>query len=181
MSERGFTLPELLIAIALFVIVAGIGVAQLGPAIQTARANAQAARVSGLIQLARENAIRTQRDLELRFDTDTNTVRIVRTNNGVTASVSEVTLEYNMSLRTFAGVPDTPEGFGMADAADFGGAARLFFISDGSLVDEDSVPVNGTIALGVADQVFSARAITVTGTTARPRRYRWLGGQWVVQ
>jgi prepilin-type N-terminal cleavage/methylation domain-containing protein len=178
---RGFTLVEMLVAITLFVIVSGVGVANLGPAIRTARANSQAARVSGLIQLARENAIRTQRDLELTVDTATNTLRIVRSNNGVATSVSEVTLEYNMSLRTFAGVPDTPEGFGMANAADFGGAARLFFISDGSLVDEDSVPVNGTIALGVADQQFSARAITVTGTTARARRYRWMGGQWVAQ
>ena len=32
---------------------------------------------------------------------------------------------------------DTPDGFGDGGDIDFGGAARLLFISDGSLVDED--------------------------------------------
>ena len=76
---------------------------------------------------------------------------------------------------------DTPDAFGADAPASLGGATRLFFISDGSLVDEDSLPVNGTIFLGTADRPASARAITITGTTARARRYRWMGTGWVTQ
>ncbi|HWI17418.1 MAG TPA: prepilin-type N-terminal cleavage/methylation domain-containing protein [Vicinamibacterales bacterium] len=183
MRERGFTLTELLISIALFATLAGMAVALMGTATQVMRANSQASRVSGLIQLARENAIRTQRDLELTFDDESNSVRVVRTEDGVASTVAEVSLEYQVQLRMlaeFAGT-DTPDAFGNADAVDFGGAARLFFISEGSLVDEDSVPVNGTIFMGVTDQPLTGRAITITGTTARPRKYRWMGNTWAAQ
>lgn len=184
MNHRGFTLPELLIAIALLAIVAGVGAALFGSAISTARANSQASRVSGLVQLARENAIRTQRDLELTFDTDQHVVRLLRNNDDQPVLVAEVALEYGVRLMLLDGpddLPDTPEAFGDDSAADFGDAGRLFFISDGSLVDEDSVPVNGTIFLGMTNQPASARAVTITGATARPRRYRWMGAEWMAQ
>lgn len=183
MSERGFTLTELVLSIVLFAILAGMAVLVMGTATQVMRANAQAARVSGLIQLARENAIRTQRDLELTFDDASNAVRVVRTENGVSNTLAEVALEYRMELRLFDEFADTdtPDAFGNTGAVDFGAAERLFFISDGSLVDEDSVPVNGTIFIGVPQQPLTARAVTITGTTARPRKYRWMGETWAVQ
>jgi type II secretory pathway pseudopilin PulG len=171
----------LLIAVAMFMVLSGVGLALMGSAVQTARANSQAARVAGLIELARANAIRTQRDLELTFDSPSNTVRIVRNEGGVATPLAEVTLEYSIALRTFDDIGDTPDAFGNATPTDFGDAARLFFISDGSLVDEDSLPANGTIFLGTADEPASARAITITGATARARRYRWMAGEWVAQ
>jgi prepilin-type N-terminal cleavage/methylation domain-containing protein len=183
MRDKGFTLTELLISIALFATLAAMAVALMGTATQVMRANSQASRVSGLIQLARENAIRTQRDLELTFDDVANAVRVVRTEDGVATTVAEVALEFQVQLRVldeFANT-DTPDEFGNADAVDFGDAARLFFISDGSLVDEDSVPVNGTIFMGVSDQPLTGRAVTITGTTARPRKYRWMGNAWAAQ
>lgn len=183
MNHRGFTLPELLITIALVAIVAGVGAALFGSAISTARANSQASRVSGLVQLARENAIRTQRDLELTFDTDRQIVQLLR-DDDQPVLVAEVALEYGVRLMLLDGpgdMPDTPDAFGDDAAADFGDAERLFFISDGSLVDEDSVPVNGTIFLGIDNQPASARAVTITGATAKPRRYRWMGAEWMTQ
>jgi prepilin-type N-terminal cleavage/methylation domain-containing protein len=183
MRERGFTLSELLISIALFATLAGMAIALMGTATQVMRANAQASRVSGLIQLARENAIRTQRDLELTFDDASNTVRVVRTEAGVAGTLAEVALEYRMELQILAQFADTdtPDAFGNAGAVDFGSAGRLFFISDGSLVDEDSVPVNGTIFMGVPSQPLTGRAVTITGATARPRKYRWMGEAWAAQ
>ena len=181
MRERGFTAVELLVSVALFATLSAVGIALLASASQTMRANSQATRIAGLIQLARENAIRSQRDLELTFDAGRNAVSVIRTIDGEPSTIAEVTLEYQMGLRTFAAVGDTPDAFGKGAAADFGDAERVFFISDGSLVDEDSVPVNGTIFLGVEGQPVTARAVTITGTTARPRKYRWLGTQWSVQ
>lgn len=181
MNQRGFSLPELLIAIALVAIAAGVGAALFGSAISTARANSQASRVSGLVQLARENAIRTQRDLELTFDTDRQIVRLLRNDDDQPVLIAEVALEYGVQLMLPDGPGDTPDAFGDNSATDFGDAERLFFISDGSLVDEDSVPVNGTIFLGVNNQSTSARAVTITGATARPRRYRWMGAEWAAQ
>jgi hypothetical protein len=40
------------------------------------------------------------------------------------------------------------------------------------------VPVNGTIFLGLPNQELGARAVTVTGTTARSQPYRWTGSRW---
>jgi prepilin-type N-terminal cleavage/methylation domain-containing protein len=183
MREQGFSLAELLVSIALLATIAGMAVALMGSATQVMRANSQASRVSGLIQLARENAIRTQRDLELTFDDVRNAVRVVRTEGGVATTIAEVTLENQVRLQVLDALADTdtPDEFGNADAVDFGDAERLFFISDGSLVDEDSVPVNGTIFMGVTSQPLTGRAITITGTTARPRKYRWMGNTWATQ
>jgi hypothetical protein len=63
---------------------------------------------------------------------------------------------------------------------DFGGAARMIFQTDGTLVDSQGNPVNGSIFLGQADHPESARAVTVLGATGRVRSYRWTrGSQWV--
>ena len=77
-----------------------------------------------------------------------------------------------------AGVPDSPDAFGNATAFDFGGAAIVQFLADGSLADGGAIPLNGTIFLGAPDTVLSARAVTVTGATGRAMAYRWNGSRW---
>jgi hypothetical protein len=83
----------------------------------------------------------------------------------------------------FPGLGDTPEGYGASAAVDFAGSTTLLFNAEGGLIDETEMPANGSIYVGLPEQVQSARAISVTGTTGRPRLYRWHtnaagGGSW---
>ena len=184
-SQRGFTLMELMLTLAVFLIISTMSLALMGSAMPGIRANGQASRLIGLLQTAREMAIARQRDVELRFDVDQSTVQLVRHDNGVEVPVSMLIFEYNVKFTQFTGLGDTPEGYGSGAAIDFGGANPLLFTSDGSLVDGTGVPVSGTFYLGIESKPDSARAITVTGSTARARFYRfgaesgtWEGG-WI--
>jgi len=172
-NQQGFTLPELLVAVALFMTVAGVAIALLGSAAISIRSDSQAGRLLGLIQLARETAIMRQRDVEIAFDEDTDTVTLVRFDDGVAVPLQQLSFEHQVGFRQYTGAGDTPEGYGDGSPVDFGTAARLIFIPDGSLVDEANVPVNGTVYLGMLNRPETARAVTLTGTTARARLYRW--------
>jgi hypothetical protein len=53
------------------------------------------------------------------------------------------------------------------------------FTSDGTFVDANGDLLNGTITLSIPGQKNSSRAITVLGTTALIRAWRWDGKKWV--
>lgn len=172
-TARGFTLPEMMVTLAFFMTVSATGVALLGSAVPMVRVDGQVNRLLGMLQVAREMAIARQRDVEVRFDLDTSTATLVRHDEGVEVPVQTLAFEYGVKLMLFGDMTDTPLGYGRNSAVDFGGVSRLLFISDGSLVDETSVPVNGTIYLGMEGKPATARAITITGATARARFYKW--------
>lgn len=183
--ERGFTLTELLIALGFFIVVSAMSLALVGTAMPGIRANGQSARLLGLLQTAREMAIARQRDVEVRFDTGANSVELVRHDEGVEVPVTLLVFEYKVAFLQFSGLGDTPEGYGSTEPVDFGGADPLIFTSDGSLVDGSGVPVSGTMYLGIEGNRDTARAITLSGSTARARFYRyaatsetWEGG-WI--
>ena len=177
-TQRGFSLAELLVVVAIFMTISAMASALLMSSIAMVRADGQAQRLMGLFQLARETAIMRQRDVELVFDAAANRARLILLEQGLQTPIREVSLEYGVGFRRFGGVPDTPDGFGAGEAIDFDGAARLIFISDGSFVGADDLPVNGTVFLGMAGQRDTARAVTLTGATARARAYRWSGSGW---
>jgi hypothetical protein len=172
-SDRGFTLPEMLVMIAFFLVISGMGLAVVNGVLPSVRIDGQISRVMGLLQHARELAIARQRDYEVRFDTTAHTVELLRREGAAEFQLQLIAFESRVKFMQFSGMGDTPEGFGDGDLADFGGASRLLFISDGSLVDENSMPVNGTLYLGIEGHRETARAITVTGSTARARFYKW--------
>ena len=177
-GERGVSLAEVLVVASIFMTISAMASALLMSSITMMRADGQAQRLIGLFQLARETAIMRQRDIELVFDAATHRATLVLHDNGVQTPLREVSLEYGVGFRQFGGVPDTPDTFGADDAIDFNGAARLIFISDGSFVGADDLPVNGTVFLGMAGRNETARAVTLSGSTARARVYRWSGAWW---
>jgi prepilin-type N-terminal cleavage/methylation domain-containing protein len=184
MAQRGFTATELLIAVALFVTLSGMGMAFLMPAITAARSDSEVRRVVGMLQLAREIAISQQRDVELRVDEENNFISLVRLDDeGNEFLVAQIgfALENGLRFERFTDM-GVPEGIvDGAGAVEFGGALRLLFLSDGSLVGNDDVPVNGALFMAVPGKPDTARAVTITGTTARPRSYRWIGNRWNAQ
>ena len=175
-STGGFTLMEVMMALAFFMVVSAMSLAVVSSAVPTIRVNSQINRLLGLLQLAREEAIAKQRDVLLTFDEDTSTIQIVRLVAGQEVWVQTVTFEYGVKFMRFDGTGDTPDGYGAASNIDFNGATQTLFISDGSLVDEASIPVNGTIYIGIDGHPETGRAITITGSTARARFYEWAPG-----
>ncbi|MGE0864556.1 MAG: Tfp pilus assembly protein FimT/FimU [Vicinamibacterales bacterium] len=182
-NQRGFTLAELLVAGAFFMTVTGVGMALLGSALPSVRTDGEVNRLIGILQLARETAITRQRDVEVRIDPDDNSVLVVRHEEDEEVPVRQLIFEYNVSFVQFAGMGDSPDGYGAASAVDFGEAESMIFAPDGSFLAEDNVPLNGTFFLGVAGRPETARALTVTGATARPRLYAWAadGAGWMAR
>jgi hypothetical protein len=75
------------------------------------------------------------------------------------------------------GVQDTPDGFGNVSPVSFGAAVSVMFNTEGMLVDNAGIPVNGSVFLLIPGQQGSYRAVTVLGSTGRVRGFRW-NGQW---
>lgn len=183
-TAAGFTLIELQVAMAMLVVLAGTSLMLTRSVLPSLRADSQARRLVALLQYARESAISTRRDIELRFDVPNNSVQLVRREAGLEVPMERFVFEYGVRFLQLPGTSDTPERYGANEVVDFGDSTTLLYDAEGGLIDETSMPANGTIFVGLPDEVLSARAITVTGTTGRARLYRWRsdkggGGSWV--
>lgn len=178
-SAAGFTLTELLIVVGLMATVAAMAVMVMPGALLSARADSGSARLTAVLRVAREQAIAQRRTVRVTL-TPPNRVIVTRVEvpGPGTTTLTDVELEEGMQFLLFPGVPDTPDAFGRAAAVSFGTAATIAFTSEGSFVDQNGDPRNGTIFLGKPNQPTSARAVTVFGPTAMLRSWRWSGSQW---
>jgi prepilin-type N-terminal cleavage/methylation domain-containing protein len=177
-SQAGFTLVEMLIAVALVGILGAMAVFQIGSVRPGLKADGAMRVVMGELVLARESAIAERRLMQIAF-VGTNTIRITRVEvpTGTTV-LREVVFEGNVHYGLIPDVPDTPDAFGNGEATDFGGAASIMFGTDGALIDSTGTPVNGTVFLSIPETPLSFRAVTVFGSTGRVRAFRWYGANW---
>ena len=177
-DERGFSLPEILTIVALIGVLSGITIIAFQAAAATIQGDSNLRVVERQLKLARDTAVSQRRSVEVQFVMP-NELRVIRRDLPAgTTLLQSAFLENNTTFRRFAGVPDTPDSFGGADAINLGGAAVVLFTSDGMFVDGAGTPVNGTIYIGQAGNSVTQRAVTVFGSTARIRTYRWNGSQW---
>ena len=139
--------------------------------------NAALDQVVAALRLGRAAAISQRRPVEVRV-TLPNQIDLVRINTNDETTVATINLESNPSFVLTPGVPDTPDGFGNAGAVDFGGAALVRFLPDGTFTDGAGIPVNGTIFIGAPASPLAARAVTIVGSTGRATSYRWIGNRW---
>jgi Tfp pilus assembly protein FimT len=131
------------------------------------------------LNTARDMAVTQRRNMEVQF-TGGNWIRVIRHEAPgiVTTPLRGVALESNATFSVLDGVDDTPDKFGKAKAVAFGAANSILFSTDGTLIDENGNPLNGTVFLAISGEPASARAVTVLGATGRIRGYRWFGGAW---
>ncbi|HEY7790564.1 MAG TPA: hypothetical protein VIC33_08645 [Vicinamibacterales bacterium] len=169
---------ELLMVITIIGITTAMAVFQAQTALPSIHADSGMRVVVAQLNTARALAISERRNIEVDF-VGTSVVQLVRHDipNGTTV-LSAIPFEYRVQFMQFSGVPDTPDAFGANGPVDFGNASTIMFTSDGTLIDQSGVPLNGTVFLGIADHVQSARAVTILGATGRIRGYRWNGVQW---
>ena len=183
-DERGFSLLELTVVVAILGVLAAISIMVSPAFMQHAKAESGIAQALDALRVARETAISQRRNVMIQFIGLT-AIRTVRQDigaNGVvtgTTTLTTVELENNVQFRIEPGVPDTPDGFGNSTAINFGTSPQRMFTSEGTLVNQTGDVINGTLYLARAGDIRSARAISIFGPTALLRVWRWDGRQWV--
>ena len=177
-SQRGFSLIDTMVTLSVTGIVGSMATMQVGTMRRLMQGDGAMRVVMAQLNTARELAITQRRNMEIKF-VGTNWLQIVRIEvpSGTTV-LTNVALEGNAKYALVSGIADTPEGFGNSSAISFGSAASIMFGTDGTFIDSNGVPINGTVFLSVANVPESLRAVTVLGATGRVRSYRWNGNAW---
>jgi len=174
-SQRGVTLIEMLLVVAIMGVVGAMGLAQMANVRRAMQGDAAMRLVMSQFNMAREMAVAQRRTMELRF-VGTNWMQIVRREvpAGTTTLLSQA-FEGSMTYRIAPSVTlDTPDGFGNTSAIAFGSTTTMVaFSSDGTLIDQSGNPLNGTVFLALVNIEPSQRAVTVMGSTGRVRGYRY--------
>jgi Tfp pilus assembly protein FimT len=183
-AVRGFTMLEMAVVLVIVMIVFAMALIQVNNMLPQIRANTAMDQVVGELRTARALAISQRRNIQVQF-AGNNQINLTRFNvpNGTT-SLGGITLQGNMQFKLL-GMPDTPDRFGNQFPVEFGGISdgppTMMYLSDGTFVDNNGNPINGSIYLGLAGStaIATARAITVLGATGRVRSYHGQGNAWV--
>lgn len=190
-NEQGFTLLEAVVVIGIILVLAGFSMIQSFGSIESYRANSAMDIVAGQLRVARQLAISQRRTVQVWFDVNATpqTIRYqVQPRLGVAADVPGPMITMPLPTQTGYmlenGVPDTPMGFGTCAGASpvciggvSGGMPTMIFTSTGQFGADQfgSTVYNGTIFLGAANKPYTARAVTIMGSTGRVRPYNYQG------
>jgi prepilin-type N-terminal cleavage/methylation domain-containing protein len=181
--EAGFTLLEMAMVVGILGVVLSSAVIIMPGVLKTSRADGATAQLLNTLKVARDRAVGERRNMELVF-TLPNRIQVIREGVGGAANqtIMDVTLEAGQQFKQF-GTTD-PGGFGiinspLAFGPTQGTIPTIMFTSEGSFVDGNGDPTNGTIFLGKPPDPMSARAISIFGPTALLRSFRWNGSAWV--
>lgn len=178
----GFSTVELLVAIAVMGVLLVAAVIRLEPVLQQWRANTAAAQVLSQLRWARQASIAERRAIRVQF-LGNNEIKLTRNEIPIGQTVlSDLNLGGNVQFLLVPLLPDTPDAFGNANAVEFGGIGggpvTMQFQSDGTFVDGNGNPINGSVFLAIPNFPSTARAITVLGATGRVRWFRSTGTTW---
>ena len=185
-QERGFSLVEIMVALAIIGALTSMAVISIGAVRPGLEADGAMRVVMMQLNQAREIAISQRRQVQVEFLTglvaatqNGGWVKVTRFNLPMgTTVLANVPFEGGVRYGLWAGVGDTPDGFGNAQAVNFGAAISVMFNTEGMLVDNAGNPVNGSVFMLIPGQQGSYRAVTILGSTGRVRGFRWNGGQW---
>ncbi|MDQ3169651.1 MAG: hypothetical protein M3Q55_05895 [Acidobacteriota bacterium] len=177
-DEKGFSLPEILTIVALIGLLFGITIIAFQAAAVTIQGDSNLRIIEGQLKFARDVAVSQRRAVQVVLVAP-NEIQVIRMDRPAgTTLLSSAVLENNTTFADFSDIPDTPETFGEASVYAPGAAATLMFTADSMFTDPSGSPANATIFIGQTGKTTTARAVTVFGTTARIRTYRWNGSQW---
>ncbi len=174
-KTQGFSILELLIVVSVLAIVSGASMILIGPALK-ARAEEMAARTVTLeMRRARQNAVDTRRLTRVTF-TAPQTIKIEWRTPGTTDwnLLSETDLPEEMEFLTDASLPSGPGGFATSPAINFSGTYQIFFMPDGSAIDDVGQISNGVVYVSRPGEVESTRAVTLFGGTGRLKQWKFI-------
>jgi prepilin-type N-terminal cleavage/methylation domain-containing protein len=177
-SQRGVTLIEMLLVVAVMGVIGAMGTAQIAVVRRSLQGDGAMRLLMGQLNQAREMAVTQRRTMEIKFvgGAGGNWIQVLRHEvpGTATTTLSSVAFEGNVTYRLIPTVTtDTPDAFGNASALAFGAATTYTFSTDGTLIDGSGNPLNGTIFLAVSNVAGSQRAVTIMGGTGRVRGYKW--------
>jgi hypothetical protein len=174
----------MMLVIGVIGVVSGIAIFQIGTVRPSMKGDGAMRTVLAQMNTARELSITQRRNIQVTFVG--NVITLTRQNIAIGAAAATTTvlaavpMEGGAQFGLTAGVTeDTPERFGNGAAVSFGTATSVFFSSDGSLIGDNGLPVNGTVFLTIPNEPRGTRAVTVLGATGRIRGYKWDSRQWV--
>lgn len=180
-TPHGFSVLELMFVCALTATLAGMAMLVTPAVLSRARSDSAASALVAILRTAREQSISFRRNVRVEF-VEGNRVRVQRVEvpGPATTVLLDTRLEQSTQYVRFTGVSDTPDLFSpRTTAVDFGTAATLNFTSEGTFVDHNGDPLNGTVFIGLPNQRDTAQAVTIFGPTAYLRAWRWSGARWV--
>jgi prepilin-type N-terminal cleavage/methylation domain-containing protein len=185
--QRGFSLMELMITLAIVMILAGVTFFGLQPALRQARVTNAYDTTLMTLRYYRQQSIALRQRYIVTF-TAPGTITVSYWGVGVPVSpapvvVQTIQLPADVQYAVQAGLPtannQVPDGFGTgATAIDFdqgvglGSQNYVMFMPDGSSQDTVGNLNSGVIYLGRPNEIESWRAVTVFGSTGRIRGWR---------
>jgi prepilin-type N-terminal cleavage/methylation domain-containing protein len=177
--ERGFSLVEVIVVVAVITTMMGLAVGVTMNAVTAAKANNSTGALMNVLEVARNQATSQRRDFQLVF-TAPNKVEVYRVEvpSNATTLVQTAYLEQGQSYKRWTSMGD-PDLFGHAGDIAFGSTPTIRFTSDGTLIDSSGDVLNGTLYLAINDQQDTARAVTIFGATGLIRSWSWNGTAWV--
>ena len=183
-SQRGFSLLEILTALAVISVVLGMAMLNYGSILPNFKANSAMDQLLYQLRSARERAIAHRREVQVQF-IGTNQLQITEIWPVGTAPVDKpVSFEGGAQFIVFPSVPDIPAPFNFGNTAPVyfeglsGGPPIMKFSTTGAFIDGGNTLVNGTVFMGIPGRSSTARAISILGATGRVREYHWDGSQW---
>jgi prepilin-type N-terminal cleavage/methylation domain-containing protein len=181
-NSRGFTMVELMLAVAIGLVVMGLAIGGVPSMLKTAKADSGLDMVMAGLRAARELSTSDRRNVQLEF-VGANTLKVNRVEypSGSLTTMRTFVFEGRVEFLLDASLPDTPDKFGKASAKALGTHLPAMFTTDGSFVDSNGDALNGTLFLGIPGDPLSARAVTIFGPTGAMRQWRWNGREWVEQ
>lgn len=199
-GERGFTLVELVMVVAVSLILMAAATILTQGTLQNYRANAAMDSVVSQFRTARQTAISMRRNVQVNL-TAPNVMQLTVLylpgevpGTGLPQVLLNDGTNGGSQFYGFPSLPDPAPGFSKStNGINFqqpSGASSwtVMFTSSGALVGTSQTsgfatvgnnnPINATIVVGNPSVNASARAITVFGATGRVRTYMWTGSAW---
>jgi type II secretory pathway pseudopilin PulG len=188
--ELGFTLMETVVVVGVMMVLMGIAVIQSFGSLESYQVGAAQDVVVSQLRVARQLAISQRRVVEVWIDSTPEAdgrYHIAYQVQSAGAQTTEVAGP-KVSVPTPAaaqfilesGVPDTPMAFGNSAAVYIGnvtgGPPVMQFNPEGTFTSNSLAVLNGTVFIGIPNEIGSARAVTIMGGSGRVRAYTYRGG-----
>jgi type II secretory pathway pseudopilin PulG len=189
--NNGFSLLEAVIVIGLMMVMLSFAIFKSTNMMPNYKADTAQDVVVSTLRQARQTGVTKRRDVQVWIDqafTGTDhaqhiNYQVVAIGGDPVQQVVSVPVSPGAQIVLEPGVPDTPMAFGNNAPVYIGnvggGPPIMKFRSTGAFTDPNYAPLNGTIFVGVPNQAFTARAVTIMGGTGRVRPYTWTGAAWI--
>ena len=181
-SQSGFSIAELVVTVGVLMVGGGIAVMNIAGALRGAHVETAYQNTLDQLRFARQVAIDKRTVCRVDFAAP-GTISVTQAfADGTPVTTETITLPPDVQYTIVTGMPTppaaTPDNLGNGNVAiDFdrvagGSGTTIFFQPDGSALDAAGRPNDGVIYVARPNELNSARAITLLGTTGRIRGWR---------